>query len=241
MSTHRHIYPDAHEAAGGCAKHLANYLEEALSGEGEVSIALSGGSTPKLMLPELAEIKLDWNRVHIFLVDERAVPITDPDSNYRMIEEAFAKPAHFPHRNLHRVHTELRPDVAAKRYVDEIREFFQLDRDGIPHFDVIQLGMGPDAHTASLFPGEPLIDDRDGIAAAVYSDSRRQWRITLLPAVLLAAHHTAFLVSGADKAEALHMVTRGEYDPHKYPAQIVSHHGRKISWFLDEAAAGLDA
>ena len=241
MSTHRHIYPDAHEAAAACAKHIAHHLEDALSGEGDVSVALSGGSTPKLMLPVLAGIKLEWDRVHLFLIDERAVPINDPDSNYKMIDEAFAIPAHFPHRNLHRVHTELRPDQAAKRYSDEIREFFQLDPGGIPHFDIIQLGMGPDAHTASLFPGEPLIDDREGLAAAVYSESRRQWRITMLHAVLLAARNTAFLVCGADKTDALCKVTRGEYDPHKYPAQFVNHHGRKISWFLDEAAANTPA
>lgn len=237
MSTHRHTYPDAQETAAACAKHIAALLEEALSGEGEVSLALSGGSTPKLMLPELAAKKLEWDRVHIFMVDERAVPPTDPDSNYKMILEAFVHPAHFPHRNVHRIHAESRPDVAAARYADEIREFFQLERGAIPHFDVIQLGLGPDAHTASLFPGEPMIEDRDGIAAAVYSESRTQWRITLLPAVLLASHHTAFLVSGADKASALSSVIRGAYDPQKFPAQIVTHHGRRIVWFLDEAAA----
>lgn len=239
MSTHRHTYPDPHQTAAACAKHIAALLEEALSGEGQVSLALSGGSTPKLMLPELAEMKLDWDRVHLFMVDERAVPPTDPESNYKMIEEAFVGPAHFPHRNVHRIHAESRPDTAAKRYAEEIKDYFQLDRGAIPHFDVIQLGMGPDAHTASLFPGEPMIEDRDGIAAAVYSDSRSQWRITLLPAVLLAARHVAFLACGADKAAAFKSVILDPYDPKKFPAQIVTHHGRRISWFLDEAAASI--
>lgn len=237
MSVHRHKYPDAREAAVACANHIAALLEDALRGEGEVSLGLSGGSTPKLMLPRLAEAKLAWDRVHIFQVDERAVPPTDSDSNCKMLLEAFVIPAHFPQRNFHRIHAELRPDAAAKRYADEIREYFQLQPDEIPHFDVMQRGMGPDAHTASLFPGEPLIEDREGIAAAVYVEKFRQWRITMLPAVLLASHRTAMLITGADKADAVRSVFKDTYDPLKYPAQIVTHHGRGVVWFLDEAAA----
>ena len=92
----------------------------------------------------------------------------------------------------------------------------------MPRFDVVHRGMGPDAHTASLFPGEPLIDDREGIAAAVYVEKFHQWRVTLLPGALLAAKHTVFLVAGDDKAEAVRAVFQEEYDPKKYPAQIAS-------------------
>ena len=113
----------------------------------------------------------------------------------------------------------------------------QLEDGALPHFDIVQQGMGPDAHTASLFPGEPLIDDREGIAAAVYAEKMPQWRITLLPGVLLAARHTVFLVSGEDKAEAVRAVFNDEYDPKRLPAQVVSHHGRGVIWFLDDAAS----
>ena len=109
----------------------------------------------------------------------------------------------------------------------------------MPHFDLIHRGMGPDAHTASLFPGEPLIEDREQIAAAVFVPKFNQWRVTLLPGVLLAAKHTVFLVAGEDKADAVRAVFHEEYDPKKYPAQMASHHGRGVSWFLDEAAASL--
>jgi 6-phosphogluconolactonase len=109
----------------------------------------------------------------------------------------------------------------------------------MPHFDMIHRGMGADAHMASLFPGEPLIDDREGIAAAVFVRHLNAWRVTLLPGVLLAAKHNVFLVTGADKAEAVRAVFHEEYDPKKYPAQMASHHGRGVSWFLDEAAAKL--
>jgi 6-phosphogluconolactonase len=109
----------------------------------------------------------------------------------------------------------------------------------MPRFDIVHRGMGSDAHTASLFPGDPLIDNREDIAAAVYSASRMQWRVTLLPGVLLAAKHTVFVVAGADKAEAVRAVFQEEYDPKKYPAQIATRHGRGVTWFLDGAAAAL--
>ncbi len=237
MSIHRYTYPDPMETAAACAKHIAALLEDALQGEGEATIALSGGMTPKLMLPVLAEMKLAWDRVHFFQVDERAVPPNDQESNYKLLYEALIVPAHIPNRNVHRIHAELRPDAAAKRYEAEIREFFHLLPGEIPHFDVMQRGIGADAHTASLFPGEPLIEDREGIAAAVYVEKLSQWRITLLPAVLLAAHRTAMLVTGKDKADAVHAVLSETYDAQKYPAQIVTHHGRRVVWFLDDAAA----
>jgi 6-phosphogluconolactonase len=97
--------------------------------------------------------------------------------------------------------------------------------------------MGADSHTASLFPGSPPISDRTGIAAAVYVGKLEQWRITLLPSVLQAAKNSVFLVTGAGKAEAVRNVFKGSYDPMLFPAQIVSHHGSDVIWFLDEAAA----
>lgn len=148
-------------------------------------------------------------------------------------------PARIPRHNIHRICGELRPEVAARRYADEIREFFGLDAGELPHFDVVQRGMGADGHTASLFPGEPLIEDREGIAAAVFVEKLKQWRITMLPGVLLAARHTLMLVTGADKAPAVRAVFQEPYDPTRYPAQMASHHGRRVTWFLDDAAAGL--
>ena len=126
---------------------------------------------------------------------------------------------------------------AAEHYEDDVRRFFALEPGELPHFDIVQQGMGPDAHTASLFPGEPLIEDREGITAAVYVEKVKQWRITLLPGVLLAAKHNIFLVAGKDKAQAVRAVFHEEYDPKRLPAQVVSHHGRRVAWFLDTAAA----
>jgi 6-phosphogluconolactonase len=239
MSVHRFTYPSPAEAAEACAQHILVLLDEALSGESVATFAVSGGSTPKLLFQRLAAAKFDWSRVHLFWVDERAVPPADPQSNYRLAEEHLIGPAHFPRRNVHRVHAELRPEIAAARYVEEIRGFFGLGEGDLPHFDVVQLGMGPDAHTASLFPGEPLIEDREGIAAAISVEKLAQWRITLLPGALLSARHTIFLVAGEDKMEAVRAVFQEPYDPKQYPAQMASHHGRRVTWFLDEAAARL--
>jgi 6-phosphogluconolactonase len=239
MSVHRFTAPDAAGAAEACAHHVINVLDEALAGQEFATFAVSGGSSPKLLFQRLAATKFAWDRVHLFWVDERCVPPTDPASNYKLADDYLIRPAHVPHRHVHRVPTELPPKTAADRYAEEIREFFGLEGGEMPHFDLVHRGMGPDAHTASLFPGEPLIDDREGIAAAVFAPQFNQWRVTLLPGALLAARHTVFLVAGEDKAEAVRAVFHEEYDPKKYPAQIASHHGRGVTWFLDESAAKL--
>ncbi|MEP6538449.1 MAG: 6-phosphogluconolactonase [Bryobacteraceae bacterium] len=237
MSAHWNSYPTAEEAAEACSRHILALLENALSGEGDATLALSGGTTPKRLFQLLAAARFDWGHVHLFWVDERAVPPTDAQSNYRLANESLIIPAHIPQRNVHRIAGELPPDKAAKRYEREISDFFELNAGELPHFDIMHFGTGPDAHTASLFPGEPLLDNRDGIAAPVFADRIGQWRVTLLPGVLLAARHSVFLAAGADKADVLRDVFLKPYDPKQFPAQMISHHGRKVTWFLDQEAA----
>ena len=237
MSVRWHTLPDANAAAEACAHSIVNVLEEVLAGQESATLAISGGSPPKLLFDRLSRTRLRWDLVHLFWVDERCVPPTDEQSNFGMASEHLLRPARIPQRNTHRICGELSPPAAAARYETEIRDFFGLEEGQCPRFDVVHLGMGPDAHTASLFPGEPLIEDRDGIAAAVHVEKLRQWRVTLLPGVLLAAKHTVFLVAGADKAEAVRAVFHAEYDAKRYPAQITSHQGRGVTWFLDQAAA----
>ncbi len=239
MSVRWFSYPDPRAAAEACGHHVVARLEEALSGRPFATLAVSGGTTPRVMFEALAVSRFDWDRVHLFWVDARAVPPTDPQSNYRLAAECFLRPAGFPQRNVHRIEGELRPDAAARRYATEIREFFGVDEGEMPRFDVIHRGLGADASTASLFPGEPLIEDREGIAAAVYVERLFQWRITLLPGVMLAARHTVFLATGPDKAEAVRAIFNEPYNPKEYPSQMASHHGRGVAWFLDQAAARL--
>jgi 6-phosphogluconolactonase len=239
MSVRWYKSPDEVGAAQSCARHVIEVLDEVLAGQEFATFALSGGSTPRLLFGQLAATRFHWDRVHLFWVDERCVPPTDAASNYRLAEESLIRPARIPRQMVHRVFGELPPRTAAIRYADEIRNFFSLSQSEMPRFDLVHRGMGPDAHSASLFPGEPLIDDREGIAAAVFVPKMNQWRVTLLPGVLVAANHTVFLVAGQDKAEAARSVFKEEYDPKKYPAQIGSHGGRGVAWFLDEKAASL--
>jgi 6-phosphogluconolactonase len=239
VSAHWNAYTDANSAAEACAHHILALLEPAISGNSEATLGVSGGSTPKLLFQHLVQAQFDWKRVHLFWVDERVVSPDSEDSNYKLANEHLIIPGHLPQRNVHRICGELTPEQSARRYSDEIREFFKLDPGEFPHFDVLQFGMGPDAHTASLFPGERLITDREGIAAAVVAVKPPPNRVTLLPGVLLAARNAVFLVAGEDKADAVHNVLHKPFDPMKYPAQIVSQQGRRVNWFLDQAAARL--
>jgi 6-phosphogluconolactonase len=236
MIVQRHSLPDLATAADECARRITGLLESALAGGAEASFAVSGGTTPRLLFQKLAALHFDWSRVHLFWVDERCVPPTDPASNYKLTKDWLLPGTRLPERNVHRILGEIAPKEAAHRYDEEIRGFFTLDPGEMPRFDVVQCGMGPDGHTASLFPGNPLIDDREGIAAAVFASQFDQWRVTLLPGPLLAARHVLYLVSGADKADTVRAVFEGPFEPQKYPAQLI---GRRAEWFLDEAAAAL--
>lgn len=228
-------YPDAAAAIDACAEQILAWMREAIEGKGQAALAISGGSSPRKMFEKFARTQFDWNHVHLFWVDERGVPPTDSQSNYKLTHDSWLGPGKFPSANIHRIHAELDPAVAAEGYVKDIQRVFALVPGELPRFDVIHRGMGPDAHTASLFPGEPLIENRAGIAAAVWVEKFQQWRITLLPGVLMAARHTAMLVTGADKTAALRSVLHAPFDPLQYPAQLASSDG--AVWFADAAAA----
>lgn len=215
------------------AEDCGNYILERLNEKPKSTLAISGGSSPKPMFEMFANAQFDWSRVQLFWVDERGVPPDHPQSNFKLANDLWLRPARFPQANIHRIHAELDPQLAARRYVEEICAVFGVPQATIPEFDVIHQGIGPDGHTASLFPGEPLIADRTGIAAAVWVEKMKQWRITLLPAVLLAACHTAVLASGGDKKEALDQVLNGAEDPMKYPAQILRA-ARNAVWFVSD-------
>ncbi len=189
------------------------------------------------MFQALAKAEFSWEFVHLFWVDERCVPPGDAESNYRLAVENLIRPAGIPVANVHRIAGELPPLEAACRYVAEIREFFRLAPGELPRFDIIHRGIGPDAHTASLFPGEPLIEDREQIAAAVYVKKFERWRVTLLPGVLLSAVHTLMLVTGEDKVPALRAIFQQKCDPIQYPAQLGVYDDREMTWFVDENAA----
>jgi 6-phosphogluconolactonase len=172
----------------------------------------------------------------LFWVDERVVPPDHPDSNYGMTRQALIEPLELAEKQVHRMQGERTPEDAVAAYETELRRILDLAPGRLPEFDVVHLGMGADGHTASLFPGDALIEDRAGIVAAVFNAERDSYRVTLLPGVLLNARDTVFLATGGDKAEALAGVLRGADDVLKWPAQLVSRQGKKVTWFVDRAA-----
>jgi 6-phosphogluconolactonase len=191
------------------------------------------------MFQSMAKRTFDWSKVHIFQVDERCVPPGNQVSNFRMTKESLLDAVPIAESRIHRIAGELPREEGARLYIEDIRRSFKLSPGELPVFDVIQRGMGPDGHTASLFPGEPLIGDRTGIAAAVdvdkpYIDKVMRYRVTLLPGVLERARHTLCLATGPDKAESLKKVLKGPSDPFAFPSQIAS---PDTVWYIDKAAA----
>lgn len=233
-------YADPGRVVEECALQILQWLGQAmdLNANGMATLAISGGSSPKAMFELFAGMPFSWQRVHLFWVDERGVPPGDSQSNFKLANDVWLGKSEFPAVNIHRVHAELPPLQAAEGYVKDIRAFFGLGQSQLPAFDVIHRGLGPDAHTASLFPGDPAIEDHREIAAAVWVEKFAQWRITLLPGVLEKARHTAMLVVGADKAVAFQDVVNASYEPMRLPGQIATRDGSPAVWFVDAAAAG---
>ena len=198
------------------------------------TIALAGGSTPKALYALLAGAALPWSEMHFFWSDERLVPPGDPESNYRMAHEALLSRVPVPAANVHRVRTELPDDEAARAYELDIRDHLGPQT----RFDLILLGLGPDAHTASLFPGSPALRERARLIAPVVASKPPPRRVTFTPPLLNAAASILFLACGAEKSEALKGVLEGPRDPDRYPAQAVAPADGEVLWLIDRAAAG---
>lgn len=228
------VYPTARDAAAGCAQAIADAVNEALEQRGAARIALSGGSTPLLMFEAMRTLDAGWALTDWFWVDERCVPPDHELSNYSAAARHLLEPLNVPAARIHRVRGELPPAEAALRYEEEILAAFGGE---FPVFDVLQMGLGADAHTASLFPGEPLIESRDGVAAAVFVEKIAQWRVTLLPGVLFEARARFVLATGADKADPLRRITRDDLNPLRLPGQLLLAPLAPSRFFVDEAAA----
>lgn len=231
------IHPDPQSAASACADHLLKVLGAAAQTKDRVSLAVSGGSTPKWMFQAMARSHFPWTKLHVFWVDERIVPPSDEQSNFRLAQDHWFTPCGFPPANIHRVLGEYTPEQAATSYAERLTMFFELRPGELPVFDAIHLGMGDDAHTASLFPGDPLTGNRTGIAAAVNAPKKPNWRVTLLPGVLRRASSIAMLVTGADKAKPLKLAVDTAFQPAQLPVQIIVKECPQAVWFLDDAAA----
>jgi len=237
------VEPDPAALAHRAALHLTELAEEAVAARGRVRIAVSGGSTPKATFALLANpshpflSRFPWQQLELFFVDERTVPPTDKDSNYRMTKEALLDKVNLRPEQVHRIQGELEPEVAAAEYEYDIRRTFRLEGAEAPRFDIITLGMGDDGHTASLFPHTEAIHEMGRIVAANHVPQKDTWRITLTWPVINHAREVFFLIGGADKATPLQEVFLGPKDVERLPSQLIWPASGILTLILDKAAA----
>ena len=239
------VVEDADALARRAAEHFTQAAEAAVARRGRARIAISGGSTPKAAFRLLADptqpwrSRMPWDKLDLYWVDERCVPPGDPDSNYHMTREAMLDHVPLPPERVHRMEGELEPEVAAARYESLLRNTFRLEGAESPRFDLIALGMGPDGHTASLFPHTGAIHEMGKLVTANHVPQKDTWRITLTWPVINHASSVFFLIGGADKASVLHEVFTGPRDPERLPSQLIWPSGGILTLVLDKAAAAL--
>jgi 6-phosphogluconolactonase len=232
------VVADAEALAREAAQRFIDLAREAAGSRGRFTVALSGGSTPDRLFRLLAEEpyreETPWEQVYLFWGDERGVPPDDPESNYRLVEEALISHVPIPPENVQRVRGELKASTAAQAYENLLQDFFCGPR---TRFDLVLLGLGKDGHTASLFPGSPLLDERERLAAAATATSqdRTAQRVTLTLPAINTARQVLFLVTGQAKAEIVQEVIEGPGG--RYPAQRIEPTAGQLTWLLDAAAA----
>jgi 6-phosphogluconolactonase len=203
------------------------------------AVALSGGTTPRRFYrmigsPPYRE-EIDWDRVHLFWVDERCVPKEHEASNFKLVFDALLSAVPIPGENIHPMRTGEGPEHGAREYEEDLRAFFGRSRP--PMFDLILLGMGDDGHTASLFPGSDSLHERSRLVVPVYLGEPRKDRITLTLSVLNQARHILFLVAGHSKAEMVRAILEKEGDRERFPAGRVHPVNGQVTWLIDEEAA----
>jgi 6-phosphogluconolactonase len=233
-----HIFPTADEVLRALADYFVERAAQAVERRGRFAVALSGGSSPKQLYELLASpayrSRVAWEQVYFFFGDERNVPHTSSDSNYLMAKKALFDPLGVRPSQVFAVDTELKPAEAAAQYCVDIEEFFGEKK---AKFDLVLLGLGDNAHTASLFPHTPVLHDKTVGVKEVWLPEQQVFRITLTAPLINQARAIAFLVYGAGKAEAVQQILEQDRDINQFPAQLIEPSNGELEWFLDEAAA----
>ncbi len=237
------VLPTPAATAQAAAQLFLDAAVKAAAARGVARIAISGGTTPKSMFQLLADPaepflkQVPWDRIELYWVDERCVPPDNAESNYRMTKEALLSKVPLAAERVHRMEGELEPEVAAARYESVIRNSFRLEGAETPTFDLVLLGMGDDGHTASLFPHTEALNEMSHIVVPNHVPQKDTWRITLTWPVINQGREVAFLIEGAGKAQVLHDVFLGPYQPETYPSQIIRPASGRLTLLLDAAAA----
>jgi 6-phosphogluconolactonase len=241
-----YVEADPAALARRTAQYFLEMASEAVQARGRARIAISGGSTPKTTFALLADPNepwrshMPWDALDLYWVDERCVPPDHADSNYRMTREAMLDQVPLKPEQIHRIEGELDPEAAAARYESELRNGFRLEGAETPRFDLVALGMGPDGHTASLFPHTEAIHELSRLAVANHVPGQKDsWRITLTWPVINHSSSVFFLIAGNDKAAVLKEVLTGKRDPERLPSQLIWPASGILTLILDKAAAAL--
>ncbi|MCI0418717.1 MAG: 6-phosphogluconolactonase [Acidobacteria bacterium] len=241
------IFETVEDLGRAAAQECVRLALEATGARGTFSIVLAGGSTPRRLYSLLASeheapfcARFPWDRTHFFWGDERHVPPGHADSNYRMAFEAMLSRVPISPVQLHRIGGQ-NPDAskAAEDYEEILLRHFSLNRGDWPRLDLVLLGLGADGHTASLFPDTEVLDEKGRLVAAVWVPKFQAFRITLSAPLINHAANIVFLVSGEDKAAALRTVLRGEFEPRRFPAQLIRPLQGHLAWLVDRGAASL--
>jgi len=247
-----HIFKNTDELSKTVADWMIDHINKTLQ-QGRFTLVLSGGNTPKklheLLSSESYKNKIDWSKLHIFWGDERFVPFNDERSNAKMGFDTLLNHVPVPKEQIHVMQTEnIAPEDSANAYEEKLKKYFlsaagsgQLavaQNDKQKTFDLVFLGMGDDGHTLSLFPGKTeVIHETKKWCTFLWLESQNMYRITLTHPVVNHASAVAFLVTGYNKAKALHQVLKGDYNPDLYPSQIIKPPNGELHWFVDEGAA----
>jgi 6-phosphogluconolactonase len=233
-------FATADELIQASARQFAETAQKTVDERDYCTVALAGGNTPRRLYEALVGEPLPWNRMLFFFGDERLVPPDHPESNYHMAHEAWLARVPIPPRNIHRVPTELPdPALVAQTYETTLASRFDLRRRRWPRFDLVLLGLGADGHTASLFPGTPVLEERERMVAATYVETLKSARVTLTYPVFNASTFVMFVVSGVEKAEALKATLEGGNAAEPTPARRIKPIVGRVVWMVDEAAASM--
>lgn len=236
-----HICKDYNELSEHVAGWMVEYICKILATKDRFSIALTGGNTPKKLYEILAsdeyKNKIDWSRANVFIGDERFVSFEDERNNARMIQRTLLDKVAVSPAHIHFMQTEnMSVETSANEYEEVLQHYFHKNSSD-PTFDLVLLGMGDDAHTLSLFPGQKdAINEQTRWCTYLWLQQQNMYRITLTAPVVNAAKCVAFLISGAGKANALNNVLHKQYNPETYPSQIIKPINGHLHFFADEAA-----
>ena len=231
------IYDDPETLSSAAAELFAQRAQETIEQHANFRVVLAGGSTPlatyqKLARPPLRD-QIPWKNIYVFWGDERCVPLDEERSNYYQTNKTLLSKVPIPVQQIYPIRCSHDPEEASRQYLATLRSFFD---ESPPRFDLVLLGMGSDAHTASIFPGFPL--DRSKIwVEAAYGGEPELWRITLTPEIINRAHLVLFLVQGKSKARALEQVLHGPNNPLMLPAQRIRPVSGELIWMVDRNAA----